>query len=332
MNILQLGNYGDDAGGISSVLREFQSWQWPAARQAFIDTYASDPRLFGVRRFAAAMSSLLRNRRRIDVVHVHLSERGSFVREGALVMVAAMLRIRTVVTLHGADFVEFADQHAWLVRMVLRRADQITVLTEATAQVLDGLGLQDVTRIPNAVSAGADGAESATFADRRDVVYAGVVARRKGADVLFEAWPDVATHHPDARLQVYGEVTDVDMLDGDSVHVHGKVPREVVRQAVRRARVVVLPSRAEAFPMTILEAMSAGVPVVATSVGQISEMLGDMSQVVPVGDASRLSAAIQSFLADHERAAGVGRRNLERYREYYSPEVVMAQYERLYGS
>ncbi|WP_373285126.1 glycosyltransferase family 4 protein [Microbacterium faecale] len=295
-----------------------------------MDTYASDPRMFGIKRFAIAARSLLRNRRNIDVVHVHLSERGSFIREGALVLLASILKLRTVVTLHGADFVEFMGTHARLVRAVLRRADDIAVLTAPTERVLRSSGFANVTRVPNAVSIEQPDATNPAPVPTHEVVYAGVVAARKGADVLFEAWAGVLQHHPEARLHVFGEIVDVTPPDEPTIEIHGKVSRARVRRSLERATLFTLPSRAEAFPMAILEAMAAGLPVVATDVGEISEMLNDSAQIIPAGDAARLTSALTRFLGDADRAASTGNRNANRYRTKYSPSVVMDQYEALY--
>lgn len=330
--VLQLGNYGDDGGGISSVLREFASWEWPTARQAFVDTYATDPRCWGIRRLAAAAGALIRNRKTIDVVHLHLSEKGSFVREGLLVRLASTFGIRVVVTLHGAHFVAFANRHPKLVRSVLQHASAIASLTELTALKLHDLGLSEVTVIPNAVSMDGLAADETPVADRTATVFVGEVSRRKGVDVLLNAWQSVSRERPDARLELYGGFVDVDVPHEDSVSAHGKRPRDEVRRAIRSARMLVLPSRAEAFPMAILEAMSAGIPVVATDVGQVRAMLDDDELVLPAEDVERLVYAITTLYEDDSRAAAVAARNAGRYADLYSPRVVAASYEALYDA
>lgn len=330
MRVLQLGNYGDDGGGISSVLREFASWEWPKARQSFVDTYATDPRLWGLRRLWVAATTVVRTRRTIDIVHIHLSQKGSFVREGALLRLASMLRLPIVVTVHGSSFGDFARRHRRIVRGVLRRADGIATLTERTAVELRSLELSNVTLVPNAVTPDSVKQDDVHPGDSMVAVFAGEVSRRKGVDVLLEAWPLVVAAHPGARLELYGAATDVHVAPGVPVTVHGRRPRDEVREAVRTARVLVLPSRAEAFPMSILEAMSAGVPVVATDVGEIPRMLDDNELVVPPDDSASLAAAIKSLYVDRGRAQRVGRRNAERFAQLFSPEVVAGKYEALY--
>lgn len=328
--VIQLGNYGDDGGGISSVLREFASWDWPTAQQAFVDTYATDPRFWGVRRFCAAATTLVRNRRTADVVHLHLSQKGSFVREGLLLRLAAALGLRVVVTLHGSAFVDFADSHPRLVRGVLKHADALASLTELTAEKLRELGLAQVALVPNAVATDGLEPDETPVAERTTTVFAGEVSRRKGVDVLLDGWRKVAVSYPGARLEVYGGAVDVDLPGDPTIAAHGRRPRDEVRRAIRSARMLVLPSRAEAFPMAILEAMAAGIPVVATDVGQVRDMIDDDDLVVPAEDAERLARAMSSMYADGARAEAAAVRNAERYVRLFSPRVVAEKYEVLY--
>lgn len=328
--VLQLGNYGDDGGGISSVLREFASWDWPTSEQAFVDTYATDPRLWGIRRVVVAATTLIRNRRSIDVVHAHLSQKGSYLREGALVRLASALGLRVVVTLHGSSGVEFTRRFPRLVRGVLRHADAIASLTEPTKRVLEDLGIENVTVVPNAVRDDEIQTSPEEFDHRHSVVFAGAVSKRKGVDVLLDAWREVSTARPEARLEVYGPPVDVEVPQDETIRVHGRQSRNDVRRAVSGARALVLPSRAEAFPMAILEAMAAGVPVVATDVGSVAHMLDDIDFVVPVDDVPMLAEVLIAVLGDPRRAEEAGKRNRERYRSMFSPVVVARRYEELY--
>ncbi|WP_221583752.1 glycosyltransferase family 4 protein [Microbacterium sp. G2-8] len=330
--VIQLGNFGDDGGGISSVLREFESWEWPTSRHTFVDTYATDPRLWGARRLLAAASTLVRRRKSFDVAHIHLSEKGSFVREGLLVRLAQALGLRVVVTMHGATFVEFANQYSWLARGVLKHANAIACLTDPTVNELQALGVTNVTLIPNAVSADQLTADETPMADRMITVFVGEVSRRKGVDVLLDAWRSVSATYPGARLEVYGGPVDVDVPSGGAIATHGRRPRDEVRQAVRSARLLVLPSRAEAFPMAILEAMAAGIPVVATDVGQVRDMIDDDELVVPAEDAEQLAQAMASLYADGARAEAAAVRNEARYARLFSPRVVAEKYEVLYAA
>ena len=91
------------------------------------------------------------------------------------------------------------------------------------------------------------------------------------------------------------------------VHMPGAMP---AREAFRRGRVVVVPSRAESFPYVVLEAQAAGKPVIASAVGGIPEML-PAEALVPPGDAAALARRIAMVLDDPDAAERARRRSRE---------------------
>jgi glycosyltransferase involved in cell wall biosynthesis len=109
------------------------------------------------------------------------------------------------------------------------------------------------------------------------------------------------------------------------------VPTE---EALARLRIFVLCSYMENSPMSLLEAMAAGIPVVATAVGGIPEIVSDGAGVlVPAGDEAALADAIASLLDDPRRARELGdagrRRVLERFTAAGNARAMLGLYERL---
>lgn len=101
--------------------------------------------------------------------------------------------------------------------------------------------------------------------------------------------------------------------------------------ALARADVFLLPARNENMPNSVLEAMAAGLPVVATDVGAVAEMLADPSALVPIGDPAAIAAKLRLFHDDEAARTKAGRRNLERAKDRYSFAEVEACLDALYS-
>src|SRR5512146_1878009 len=95
---------------------------------------------------------------------------------------------------------------------------------------------------------------------------------------------------------------------------------EELRELYAGADVFVLPTRADAVPWAVLEAMAAGLPVLATRVGAIEELVGGAGIVVEPGNAEALAAGLRR-LADPGLRRKLGARGVERVRQRYDREV-----------
>jgi glycosyltransferase involved in cell wall biosynthesis len=148
------------------------------------------------------------------------------------------------------------------------------------------------------------------------VLFVGNDVARKGLATLVEA---VSRPGLDATLDV---VTGDEVEVGERVRVHHGVEArsERLRELYAAADVLALPTRADAVPWSVLEAMAAGLPVVASRVGAIEELLGDAGTTVAPGDVDGLTAALAG-LADPERRRALGARALQRVHERYDNAI-----------
>jgi glycosyltransferase involved in cell wall biosynthesis len=167
------------------------------------------------------------------------------------------------------------------------------------------------------------------------VVYAGRLSTEKGVDLLVEAMGRLEA----GRLEVVGEGPERSRLEAlaaarapGRVRFHGRVPRERVLELLRSAAVAVMPSRChDNQPMAVLEAFGCGVPVVASNLGGLPELLeGGCGETVPPEDPGALAAAIGRLLADPARAAAMGRVAQARAERDFTPAGHLAGLERLY--
>jgi glycosyltransferase involved in cell wall biosynthesis len=276
-----------------------------------------------LRRAAVALYCVLA-RRTAPVVHVHLSERGSFVREGALVLAGRLARRRVAVTLHGATFGSWVGRasNRWLARRVLRAANIVFTLHDDDSELVRELapGVR-VQRVPNPVRA-RDGSPDEPVEGGTDVLFLGELSQRKGIDVLLKAWQQ-ADLPAGARLLLAGPDAGPLGPIPEGVVRLGSVDAAAARRLVADAAFVVLPSRAEALPMTLLEAMSEARPFVGSRVAGIPALAASGGGItVGVGDVDELAGAISALLADEPRRRRMGQAAHEWYVANASPAAV----------
>jgi glycosyltransferase involved in cell wall biosynthesis len=175
-------------------------------------------------------------------------------------------------------------------------------------------------------------------ARRAAVVFAGEFGHRKGGDILLSAWRDLDRDvRADWTLEVFGRVapaigTVLTELDDDSVRVHGLVQADVVNRALLSSSIAVLPSRAEALPMFLLEAMAAGCAVVCTNVGAVPSVVGDAAGlVVRAGDPRALSLALTSLITSPELRGRLALAARDRVRDHYAERGMTRRWKEIYS-
>jgi glycosyltransferase involved in cell wall biosynthesis len=324
MIVTHVGPAGSEPGGMASVLREYVSWGWTDCQLSILQSYAAKARFYSVWPFLLALWRLLRApQSSLGIIHVHLSERGAFIREGLLVVVGHYRGLPVCASIHGAEFEEFFNSHSRICLFVLRRTRKVFVLSSPVRDLLKSdVGL-NVTVLPNAVSIPLT-MQTSAGEGQPIVVFAGEVSRRKGADTLIAAWPRVLHAVPDAELLLFGPRTsDLVIKEDTHVTVAGPTDHSAVLAALETCRVAVLPSRAEAMPMFILEAMARARPVIATEVGGIAEVVGaQCGAIVQPGDVSALADAIIHYLKEPDASTADGMRARARAIDQYSAEVI----------
>jgi len=272
---------------------------------------------------AAALAQAVRETRP-DLVHAHSSKAGALARIARL----AHPRVPVLYTPHGYAFAGYfersAERRAYRAaeRLLAPAATRVLCVCEAEARLARAIGPAGRVRVvhngvPPALPAGSGPVDARIeeLAAHGPVIGALTLLRPgKGVQTLIDATPDVVARNPDAQVAIVGDGPDLAALRERARHrgveraVHFLGPRERPLDAFRGMRLLVHPSWAEALPYTILEAMSVGLPIVASDVGGVGEALVDgvSGALVPPRDAGALARAVNGLLERPQEMARIG--------------------------
>ncbi len=248
------------------------------------------------------------------------------------------------VVLSGIRVAERACRwHLWLDRWTQRLADRYVCVSRSVARftasqaciparklVVIANGV-DVNRFAGATAA--DLAEAGVARGRRVVVCVGRLARQKGCEWLIQSAPTWLGRLPECDLLLVGDGPMRPALErgvaqlGLAGRVHFAGFREDVPELLAASRLLVLPSRWEGMANALLEAMAAGLPIVASRVEGVEELLGagTEEQTVDFGDTEALSARIVQLLRQPQRASELGAGNRARAAQQFDlPSMIRA--------
>jgi L-malate glycosyltransferase len=220
-------------------------------------------------------------------------------------------------------------------------AHRVVANSHAAADRLrvEGVPESKIRVIPNGIDPSAFAGRRYTGAARRVGVIA-CLREEKRIDVLIAAAPKILAASPDAEFVVTGDGTCRDLLIA-LARENGVLPRfrflghrDDVVQVLSELDVFVLPSRSEAFPNSIIEAMASGLPVVASAVGGIPELVSDgtTGHLVQAGNVDALADAVIGLLRDPARAEAFGRAGQRAIEATYSFDRMVGEFEELYRS
>jgi glycosyltransferase involved in cell wall biosynthesis len=176
----------------------------------------------------------------------------------------------------------------------------------------------------------------------RGAVFAGRLSYEKGVDTLIRAVGEVAGVAPAPLLDIAGDGPDraaleqlAEQVAPGQVRFHGRLGKEELMALVRSAAVSVVPSRwHENQPLSVLESFSAGVPVVATTMGGLPELVreGETGWLVERDDPTQLAKALLEALGDPEEAHRRGRTARRLAEERFAPAVHLRTLGELYAA
>jgi L-malate glycosyltransferase len=287
-------------------------------------------------------------REELDIMHVHYAIPHAATAWLAKQMLAGQRDLKVVTTLHGTDITLVGQDPSYytLTKFSIERSDRVTAvskfLRDETYRAF-GCSSCEVRVIPNFVSTeeyhpGGNGLlrRAVAPADHRVLVHVSNFRPVKRVGDVVRVFDGVRKTIP-ATLVLVGDGPERDavqeQVDGlglrADVRFVGKVDN--VAEVLRGSDLFLLPSQTESFGLAALEAMACGVPVIASNVGGLPELVtnGETGFLAPVGDVPAMTELALMVLQDRERAAALGHAAEVRARDF-AVERVVPLYEQLY--
>lgn len=341
--IYMIGPSFHTQGGISSVLSIYKKSFSERFRLVFIPSYSGKARYKDVAFFTLALLRVLLVSvfSKKSIFHIHMASKGSFLRKTILATIPELFGRKFIYHIHGAMFDQFMES-AGPVKMnriinKLSRADKIIVLSHSWLDYFSTFIQPKKLEVVYNPSSTYNGWYKEKANIRPVLLFMGRYGQRKGVyDLLKAALP----LEPDSfLLKMYGdgEVEEVrrfveaNGMQG-SVEVNGWVNHDEVNKLYENADALVLPSHAEGLPMSVLEAIGKGMPVVSTNVGGIPEAVidGDNGYIISPGDVKQLSLRLSMLIKDRDLRVKMGKRSLQLAGEKFSVESIGNKLEAVY--
>jgi glycosyltransferase involved in cell wall biosynthesis len=291
---------------------------------------------FGLGYMLRSSWRLLRTRPRVVYLDLPM-DRLSFFRASGIALVALALRIRVVGDLAGADF-QFLDGGVLTRRYglaVLRRLHAIRVLGESVAETLARRGLSNAAVVANGIPEPPDSAgPREPPGEEARLLYVGKVTPAKGILTLLDFVHAFRSQGRPFHLDVVGEweseVTRTTVLGRVSelgieelVTFHGLLLGDEKWRVYRNAHVLLHPTYWDGQPITILEALAFGVPVVATRMGAIPDTIasGVEGYLMQENSAAEVLAGVRNILHDDATYGAYSSRARVAYERRFSATV-----------
>jgi glycosyltransferase involved in cell wall biosynthesis len=348
--VLLVGKGYPDRGGIPTFLNTLRTGELGELHEITFLNVAHFETPEGGEVSAGNVSRTLKDARNVfrmakgqDVVHIHsaLAPAVTVGRAGLLSLAGRLRGAKVVMHAHGGNI------ETWLTTWRTRTMMRLAMMPASHVVAVWSAGEQTLGRAlgPGRVSLIDNGVDTDRFVpvatDHRPprVLYVGLLTPRKGVIDLIEASRLLRDEGVEHELLLLGGMPDEGPEAAEPVltaaegvaRLLGTRPPEEMPAAYAEAEVFCLPSWWEAMPLSVLEAMSAGLPVVASDVGDVARLVTpDCGAVVPVQDPRRLADALRELLVDPQLRRQKGEASRRRAVEAFSSTATARAIDRVF--
>lgn len=226
-------------------------------------------------------------------------------------------------------------------RIVLDNADAIIALSQNMRNEMQTISEKDIIILPNGVDTKSFSiSKNGKKTDRIRILYIGSLLPVKGVEYLIQAMKQLCQLHPDIRLTIIGDGSCRNSLEEmgrkfgleHNINFIGKIPHQDVPNWLAKNDIFVLPSISEGMPNVLLEAMAAGLPIVASNVGGIPEIISNSKNgyLVEPKNSQQIVDRIQFLISNSNKWNTISEQN-KADAEKYDWEEIIKKLEYIYS-
>ena len=325
-------------GGITTLITEIlKSALKDEFEFTYIESQAEDFGKFG--KAFLALQAIIRFIwicfwKRPKLVYVHLGSNASLYRESIFIFLAKLFGQKVIAHFHAGDIDNYYPFQSKIGKKFIRTAigvcDSVIAVSHESARQLKNItGSPKISVIPNAIDTSVFNQSNCSAEDDSQtdgtirLLFVGAVGKLKGERDLIKALAILRDSKPNLKVSFLGH--GAENLKGyceelgviDFVEYLGAVSMSERIRFFQKADIFVLPTYAEAMPMSVIEAMAAGLPVISTPVGGIPELIEDgvNGLLFSPGDSEALAEKISFLLNNKNLRIELGRKAKKKARE-----------------
>ncbi len=296
-------------------------------------------------------------RKHCQIIHISLSSHYGFYKSAAFILLAILLKKKKIIHLHSGDFKTFYQNHSgimkWFIRYILQQGDYIIALSSYWKEVL----INDFKILPekvvvlnncydtqlNKLISINEKSLHKKRNNHMNLLFIGELNENKGIFDLIKISKELLRHRNDFILRIVGkeklkgvkkqaqdEINASNM--SDYVKLIGERRDKEKIKVFQQSDIFILPSYIENFPVTIVEAMRAGLPVLTTPVGSIPEIITNKENgyLIEPGDIHSFVKRILDLSKDSKLRQKMAQRNQEKALNQFNPIQYTKQLTKIY--
>lgn len=346
--IINFGPSLDDQGGVVTVIKGIINLDF--SEEIVIKSIATTKATNKINTFIKCIFNTIKIflKKECDIVHIHMASKGSFCRKSIIVLISKIFNIPIIIHVHGACFKEFyANMNIPMkkyCKYIFKNSNKVIVLTkkweEFFSKFVDSEKIEIVSNfisLPDnkiQIEKELNNAKSV-----KKILFLGRLGQRKGTYDLIDAVEILNDKNIAFKLILAGD-GEVEICKSkikakgieDKVKIVGWIGDREKENYLRKADILVLPSYFESFGLSLIEAMSYKVPVIASWGGEMSEVVRDNKDgfLVTPGNIIELSSKLELLILNDKLREEYGKKGYERVINKFTDKIAKEKLQLIY--